>query len=133
MKNQELIKLAAAVVKTKKTKDGLWADIGCALLSESGKIYTGVCAAAGSNTFCAEQIAIGAMITDGEYKIAKIVAVHKDESGAVFVIPPCGNCRQVMRETEESNLENTEIVLDKNKSVKLEELLPYYDWWKKQE
>jgi len=36
-----------------------------------------------------------------------------------------------MKETEEKNL-NTKIILDKNKTVKLKELLPYYDWWKKQ-
>lgn len=132
MTNEELIKKAAAVVKPKKTENGLWADVGCALISENGKTYTGVCAASGSNTFCAERNAIGSMITDGEYKIKKIVAVWKDEAGATFVIPPCGNCRQFIRETEESNLE-TEVVLDKDKAVQLKELLPYYDWWQKQE
>jgi hypothetical protein len=38
-----------------------------------------------------------------------------------------------MREIDESNLENTEVVLGKDKSVLLKELLPYYDWWQKQE
>jgi cytidine deaminase len=132
MKNHDLITKAAAIVKTKKTEGGLWADVGCALLAKNGKVYTGVCAAAGSNTFCAEQMAIGAMITDGEYKIEKIVAVYKDETGTTFVIPPCGNCRQVIRETEESNLE-TDVILDKDKTVKLKELLPYFDWWQRQE
>lgn len=132
MKNNDLILKAAAIVKPKKTEDGLWADVGCALLSENGNVHTGTCAAAGSNTFCAEQIAIGAMITAGEYKIAKIVAVHKDKTGTTFVIPPCGNCRQFMRETDESNLE-TEVILDKDKTVMLKELLPYYDWWQRQE
>jgi len=132
MTNKELIKKAAAVVKPKKTKGGLFADVGCALLSEKGKVYTGVCAVSGSNVFCAEENAIGSMITDGEYNINKIVAVWKDENGATFVIPPCGNCRQFMRETDESNLE-TEVVLDRDKTVKLKELLPYYDWWQKQE
>ncbi|MBI2444382.1 MAG: cytidine deaminase [Candidatus Magasanikbacteria bacterium] len=132
MTNKELIKKAAAVAKAKKTKSGLFADVGCALLSEKGKIYLGSCAASGSNTFCAEQIAIGQMITNGEYKIKKIVAVWKDEKGATFVIPPCGNCRQFMREIDESNLE-TEVVLDRDKTVQLKELLPYYDWWQRQE
>lgn len=133
MTNEELIKKAAAVVRPKKMKDGLCADVGCALISEKGKLYLGVCVANGSNVICAERIAIGAMITDGEYKIKKIVGVWKDETGAIFVPPPCGNCRQFMREVDESNLENTEVVLGKDKSVKLKELLPYYDWWQKQE
>lgn len=72
------------------------------------------------------------MITDGEYKIKKIVAVWKDEAYNVFVIPPCGNCRQFMREVNEENLE-TQIILDENKTASLKELLPYHDWWKKQE
>ena len=128
--NLELIKKAASVIKEKKTKNGgLFADVGCALLSAKGKIYLGTCLDVGSNVFCAEKIAIGSMITKGEYKIKKLVAVWKDKKGKIFVIPPCGNCRQLIRETEESNL-NTEIILDKNKTVKLKELLPYYDWWK---
>jgi len=131
MKNRELIEKAAAVVKPKKIKDGLWADVGCALLSANGKVYVGVCAAKGSNVFCAEKNAIGSMITDSEYKIKKIVAVWKDEKGITYVIPPCGNCRQFIRETDESNLE-TEVILDSDKTVKLKELLPYFDWWQQQ-
>ncbi|MFH1972641.1 MAG: cytidine deaminase [archaeon] len=127
--NLNLIKKAASVIKAKKTKEGLFADVGCALVSAKGKIYLGTCLDIGSNVFCAEKIAIGSMITKGEYKIKKIVAVWKDEKGKIFVIPPCGNCRQLIKETDESNL-NTEIILDKNKTVKLKELLPYYDWWK---
>ncbi|MAG02818.1 cytidine deaminase [Candidatus Pacearchaeota archaeon] len=130
--NQELIDKAASVVKSKKVKDSLFADIGCALLSKKNNIYLGVCAASGSNTFCAEKAAIGAMITNGEYEIKEIVAVWKDDKGKVFVIPPRGNCRQLIRETEEKNL-NTDVILDKNKTVKLKELLPYFDWWKEQE
>ena len=132
MTNKELINKAAAVVNPKKTKGGLFADVGCALLSAKGKIYVGVCAATGSNVFCAEQIAIGSMITDGEYRVKKIVAVWKDKKGSIFVIPPCGNCRQFMRETDKSNLE-TEVVLDIDKTVRLKELLPYFGWWQRQE
>lgn len=130
MKNEELIKKAASVVKVRKTKTGLFADVGCALISDKDRIYLGVSTDAGSNTICAERNAIGSMITDGEYKIKRIVAVWKDEEGVVYVIPPCGNCRQFIREVNEENLE-TDVVLDKDKVVKLKELLPYYDWWQK--
>ena len=132
MTNENLIKKAAAVIKAKKIKDSLFADVGCALLSAKGKVYVGVCAGTDwSHGFCAEQNAIGSMITDGEYGIKKIVAVWKDEKGSTFVIPPCGNCRQFMQNTDESNL-GTEVILDRNKTVKLKDLLPYYDWWKQQ-
>lgn len=131
MTNKELIKKAAMVVKARKTKSGLFADVGCALISQKGKIYIGACADSGSNALCAEQIAIGNMITNGEYKIKKIVAVWKNKKGAVVVIAPCGNCRQFMLEADKSNLK-TEVVLDKNKTARLKELLPYHDWWKQE-
>jgi cytidine deaminase len=72
------------------------------------------------------------MITDDkEFVIKKIVATWKDENGKLFIIPPCGHCRQAMLETDEKNLDAA-IILDKNKTVKLKELLPYFDWWKEQ-
>ncbi len=130
MTNEELIKKAAAVIKVRKTKDGLFGDVGCALLSDKNQLHLGVSADAGSNTLCAERNAIGTMLTAGEYTIKKIVAVWKNEGGSIYVIPPCGNCRQFMREIDRNNLE-TDVVLDKGKTVKLKDLLPYYDWWHK--
>lgn len=132
MTNEELIKIATSVINPKNLKDGLVGDVGCALLSESGKIYTGVCVGVNSNGYCAERVAIAKMITDGkEFVIQKIVATWKDEKGIVYVIPPCGHCRQCMRETDERNIDITEAILDIDKSVKLKELLPYHDWWQK--
>ena len=131
--NSILIKRAASLIKPRRIKDSLFADVGCVLLSQQNQIYCGVCAATGSNTFCAETAAIVAMITGGEYRIKKIVATWKDERGKTFVITPsCGNCRQLMRETDESNLE-AEVILDEKKSVFLKELLPYYNWWQAQQ
>jgi len=74
MTNEDLIKKAASVIKTRKTKNGLFGDVGCALISAKEKVYVGICADVGSNVFCAEQNAMGSMITDGEYKIKKITA-----------------------------------------------------------
>ena len=68
---------------------------------------------------------------DAVYQIAKIVAVWKDNDDAVHVLSPCGNCRQMMLEMDEENLK-AEVILDKDKTVLLEELLPYHSWWKKQ-
>lgn len=132
MTNEELIQKAASVIKIRTTKGGLCGDVGCALISKNGKVYVGICADLGSNTFCAEKNAIGSMITDGEYGIKKIVATWKDEKNTIFVIPPCGNCRQLMREIDEENLDNTEVILDHDKVIKLKDLIPYYDSWQKQ-
>jgi cytidine deaminase len=131
MTNKELIKEAIRVVNPKTIGDSEMGGVGCALITDKKTIFKGVCIDTSSGMgFCAEHTAISQMITQGEYKIKKIVAVWKDEKGSVFVIPPCGRCREFMRQTNEENLE-TEIVLDINKAVKLIELLPYYDWWQK--
>jgi cytidine deaminase len=132
MTNQELINIATSVIHPKQLKDGLVGDAGCALLGGNGKVYTGVCVGVNSNVVCAERVAIGKMITDDqEFTIQKIVATWKDEDGVVYVIPPCGHCRAAMHETDESNIDHTEIILDIDKTVRLKELLPFHDWWQK--
>src|SRR3989338_9658424 len=130
--NEELIKKVASVISPKNLREGLVGNVGCALLAGNGKVYTGVCVGVNSNGYCAERVAIAKMITDDkEFIIKKIVATKKDEKEKIFVIPPCGHCRQAMRETDEKNLD-ADVILDKNKTVKLKELLPYFDWWKEQ-
>ena len=132
MDNKELIKIATSVIHSKQLKDGIVGDVGCALLAGNGKVYTGVCVGVNSNGYCAERVAIGKMITDDqEYIIKKIVAIWNDENGIAHVIPPCGHCRAAIHETDESNIEGTEVILDIDKTVKLKVLLPYHDWWQK--
>lgn len=119
--NEELIEKARSVVKPRKIRRGYTvADVGCALVTDKGNIYLGVsidtCCGMG---FCAEHNAIAAMITHGEHIIKKIVAVG--EKGTA--IPPCGRCREFMYQIHEENI-NAEVILGKNKSVKLKDLLP---------
>jgi cytidine deaminase len=130
MTNEELINHAAAVVHAKWIKDYLVGDVGCALITDKGNIYLGVCADVASNSYCAEHMAIGAMMMAGEYRIEKIVAVWKNEEGELFVLSPCGNCREFMRQVNEENLE-ADVILEKDKTVKLKELLPYPHWFHK--
>ena len=123
----DLIKIAASVTKRKQLGENSAGSVGCALLSEKGKIYTGVCIDTGSGMgFCAEHNAIGSMITAGESRIKMIAAVWKNEKGKVCVLHPCGRCREFIRQIDERNME-TDIVLGKNRIVKLKELLPYKD------
>jgi cytidine deaminase len=130
MTNEDLIQRAAIVVRPRATTDGrLIGDVGATLLTDNGNHYSGVCIDTGSGTgLCAEHSAIAAMVTAGEYRIAKIVAVWRDErDGKLYVLPPCGRCREFIRQIDEGNLE-TEVVLAGAKTQKLKELLPYHEW-----
>ncbi|MEN8173926.1 MAG: cytidine deaminase, partial [Chloroflexota bacterium] len=69
--------------------------VGAAILAESGAIYTGVCIDTGSSMgFCAEHAAAAAMITAGESRILKVIAVGWDGR----IMPPCGRCREFIRQ-----------------------------------
>lgn len=123
--DQELIERAVSVVNARRIGDYLVGDVGCALISESGTIYTGVCVDVSCSIgFCAEHSAIATMLTAGENRIAKIVAVWKDEAGAVSVLAPCGRCREFMRQIQAGALD-TQVVLNRDEVVTLADLLPH--------
>jgi cytidine deaminase len=91
------------------------------LITEKGNVYLGVSIDTMSGMgFCAEHSAIAAMVTNGEHIIKKIVAVAKNGTP----IPPCGRCREFMHQIHENNLE-AEVIIGKNKSVRLRDLLPF--------
>lgn len=120
--NENLIEKAKSVVKSRKIKHGFTVgDVGCALVTDKGNIYLGVCIDTCSGMgFCAEHSAIAAMVTHGEHIIKKIVAVNENGTPS----PPCGRCREFMHQIHEDNL-NAEIIIGKNKVVKLKDLLPH--------
>jgi cytidine deaminase len=129
MTNEELISMAAAVINTRRNGDFIIGDVGCALETEDGNLHLGVCIDTSSSLgFCAEANAIGAMTTAGEARIRRIVAVWKGENGATKVLPPCGRCREFIRQIHPGNLD-TEVLLSAAKSVPLRELLPHHDWF----
>ena len=130
MTPDELIAHAASRLRPYTTADGrVFGDVAATLVTEAGNAYAGVCIDTGSGTgFCAEHAAIAAMVTAGEYRIATIVAVWRDErTGQLFVLPPCGRCREFIRQIDEANLA-TEVILDRTTNRKLHELLPYHAW-----
>jgi cytidine deaminase len=130
LSNREMIEKAKTVLKPRELFLGNSAgDVGCALLSSRGNLYLGVCIDISSGIgFCAEHAAIAAMITAGESSIAKIVAVWGENT----VLPPCGRCRELIYQIDETNLECTEVILGEDRAVKLKELLPhpYHEVWK---
>lgn len=126
LSNHDLIEQAKTVLRPRKlAHDNTAGDVACALLSAAGNLYYGVCIDVSSGIgFCAEHSAIAAMITAGESKIAKIVAVW----GEGVVLPPCGRCREFMYQIDDANYLDTEVVLAEGRSVNLKDLLPHpYD------
>jgi cytidine deaminase len=108
--------------------DKLFGDVGAALVSGRGRVFTGVCVDTASWGLCAERSAIAAMVTAGEYRIETIVAVWRDERDSkVYVLPPCGHCREFMRKVDAANLD-TEVILSRDTSARLSALLPAHEW-----
>lgn len=118
--NEELIGKARSVVHPTRFGQCDVGGVGCALVAEGGNIHLGVCIDACCGIgFCAEHGAIAAMVTGGESRIVKIVAVFEGK-----VIPPCGRCRELMYQLNPANAE-TEVLLGAKKIVTLKELLPF--------
>lgn len=74
--------------------------VGAALLTESGKIFTGcnIENASYSPTVCAERVAFFTAVAAGERSF-RAIAVAGGKDGIIGgAFPPCGVCRQVMAE-----------------------------------
>ena len=99
--------------------------VDSAIESESGNIYVGVCIDTCSSLgMCAERAAIANMLTHGESRIRRVVAVMSNGK----VGSPCGACREFMMQLDK-NSSNIEILLDTDSksTVTLGALCP--DWW----
>lgn len=120
----ELYQQAKAVLNPRRLSDMAESGgVGAALLTESGKVYTGVCIDTSSGMgFCAEHAAAATMITAGENHVIKMVAVNWDGK----VLPPCGRCREFISQLHPENV-HAEVMVGTDKFVTLRELLPY-DW-----
>ena len=95
--------------------------VGAAVRCKSGKIYAGV------NMYsmhgaCAEQIALGTAVTQGEREFETIVAVRGRDGSEI--IPPCGNCRQILHDY----MPECEVILPaagRIAKIRAQELLPF--------
>jgi cytidine deaminase len=126
--NEELIDAAQAVLKPHVIERRLFGDVASTLVTDRGTRYSGVCIDTSSGTgFCAEHSAIAAMVTARECRIAKIVAVWRHEDGALHVLATCGRCREFIQQIDPANID-TEVVLSRDRSARLRELLPFNDW-----
>jgi cytidine deaminase len=127
--DRDLILRAARTINPRQGPGGRqFGGVAACLVSAAGNVYLGVDLDTASGTgFCAEHSAIAAMVTAGEYRIATIVAVWRDESGRLYVLPPCGRCRELIRQIDSANLD-TEVILADGRRKRLRELLPEHDW-----
>ena len=90
----EMYEAAKAVLGERKISDYVsCGEVAAAVLSSTGKIYTGVCIDTCSGLgVCAERNAILSMITNGEQEIDKVLCILPDGSSGA----PCGACRELM-------------------------------------
>ena len=96
-------------------------EVAAALVTSSGRVYTGVCIDTECGIgFCAEHAAIAEMMKARECVIKMIVAV--DHTGTILA--PCGRCRELMWQVADQN-RDTAVVLTPEKSVLLADLLPF--------
>lgn len=100
-KDRELVAAASEAIRLRYRHD--WQEVGAALRTRSGRIFTGVSLDAylGRMAICAEAVALGQAITNaGETGIETIVAVRHpapDEVGRpIAVVSPCGACRELI-------------------------------------
>jgi cytidine deaminase len=99
--DRELIAAAKAAIERRYRDD--WQEVGAALRTRSGKIFTGVNLDAylGRMAVCAEAVALGRAVVDiGDDGIDLIVAVRHpppdEKDQTIAVVSPCGACRELI-------------------------------------
>ena len=100
MKNSELIKCALDARRMSYSPYSGFA-VGAALLCSDGTVYSGcnIENSAFSPTNCAERTAFFKAVSEGKREFVKIAVVGgNSEKEPDNYCPPCGVCRQVMKE-----------------------------------
>ena len=79
-----------------------WHMVAAAIRSRNGQIWTGlhIGTTVGRLSVCAEAVAFGRALLDGDGTIATAVAVRhpkpEEENRELAVVPPCGACREMI-------------------------------------
>lgn len=124
---KEMYKAAKDVFNARRISEYVTAgEVSAAILSKSGKIYTGVCVDTCSTLgICAERNAIFNMLTNGEQEIDKVLAILPDGSSGA----PCGACRELMVQLMPETYKDIEIMCDyeTGRIITLGEITP--EWW----
>ncbi|MED9873943.1 MAG: hypothetical protein U0K14_08565 [Eggerthellaceae bacterium] len=120
-KDYELIAEAKKAIRLNYDQKKENHTVRAAIRCKNGKVYVGV------NVYslhgaCAEQVAMGTAITNGERDFDTVVAVRGKEGEEI--IPPCGNCRQILHDYTP----NCDVIISVDgepKKIKAKELLPF--------
>lgn len=123
----QMYEAAKAVLNERRISDYVTCgEVAAAVLSKSGRIYTGVCIDTCSTLgICAERNAIFNMITNGESEIDKVLCILPAGSCGA----PCGACRELMVQIMAGKYHDIEIMLDyhNGRTIRLGEITP--EWW----
>lgn len=98
--DHELVAAARAVIEAHHKP--FWHTVAAAIRSRDGRIWTGVHlgATVGRLAICAEPIALGRAILEGDGTVATAVAVRhrkpEEGAGAPDIVSPCGACRELL-------------------------------------
>ena len=124
---EEMYEAAKSVLSPRRISEYVTAgEVSAAVLSKSGKIYTGVCIDTCSSLgICAERNVIFNMITNGEQEIDKVLCIPPNEGKGA----PCGACRELMVQLMPDSYKDIEIMLDykTGKTITLGDITP--EWW----
>lgn len=124
---QKMYEAAKAVQRERQVSPYVLAGgVAAAILSEGGNIYTGVCVDTCSTLgICAERSAIFNMLTHGEDRLTRVLAMMGDGTCGA----PCGACRELMVQLMPQCYRDIQILLDSQtgKITTLGELTP--QWW----
>jgi len=126
--DRELVAAATASIKSRYRDD--WQEVGAALRTRAGKIFTGVNLDAylGRMAVCAEAVALGRAVVDvGDAGIETIVAVRHppadEKNQSITVVSPCGACRELIFDYDR----NARVIVPNGKTpavVAIADLLP---------
>lgn len=117
-KDIELLESAQTAIASNYDAVSFSHTVGAAVRCGNGRIYTGINIYS-VHSICAEQVALGSAMTAGERDFISIVAVRGEKGEEI--IPPCGNCRQILNEYAP----DCEVMLSEDSKVPVRELLPY--------
>ena len=115
-----LIDKAKSLAGARKVGGGIVKEVGCALITKKGNIFTGASMdlACGIG-FCAEHSAVSDMISHSNETEIKTVVAHSGKR----IMYPCGRCRELMQLINIKN-RNTQVIIPGHKKIKLGSLLP---------
>jgi len=126
--DKALIAAAVAAIKERYRDD--WQEVGAALRTRDGAVYTGVNLDAylGRMAVCAEAVALGRAVVDiGDAGIETIVAVRhpppSEKDQEIKVVSPCGACRELIFDYDR----NARVIVPNGKTptvVPIADLLP---------